>query len=361
MHFPFVIVGGGIIGLMIAREIKKSHPKHEVILFEENPFLGEHSTFRNSGVLHAGLYYPKNSLKHRLCLEGNSLWREYYSDFVNKCGKYLISTDSSEDEQLDQLYLHATDNGVPALRHCDEKEIQNLRPFVNVSKAFFSETTSVIDISNAMKFLERELESLGVHILKSQKVLEVKFDKVFHLKTTLESISCDFFINAAGLGSIDLREQLGLRDFSRKLVKGNYLKLNKLFFNESLLYPVPPKSLKGLGVHTSFSTDGAIRFGPNTEDIQDIDYSLNEEVVSRMYPEIKKIFKGINKSDLSIDYSGIRSKIEGDSIIYSDFYIESGKSYGLSKYIECLGIESPGLSAAPAIAKRVNSIVESLI
>jgi L-2-hydroxyglutarate oxidase LhgO len=362
MHIPFVIIGGGVVGLLTAIEINKQFPDREIVLFEKGPFFGEHSTHRNSGVLHAGLYYPKESLKRKLCIEGLKIWRAEYSEFVNNCGKYLIASNTSEEVELDSLFNNAINNGVEELRWCDDKELVTLKEFINVSKAFFSSSTSVLNIGDCLKRLESSLQKEKVFLLKNQGVEEIEFsDSKYHIKTSLENLTSDFVINTAGLGAIDIRKKLGLMDFENEFVKGNYLKLKKSYYNESLLYPVPLPGLKGLGVHTSFGEDGAIRFGPNTEDVNNISYELREDLVETMSLDILKVFKGIAKSDLEVDYCGIRPKIKKDGKLFSDFYISSGIEYGYSRYIECLGIESPGLTSSPAIAKRVSEIVKSLI
>ncbi|MCR9205978.1 MAG: FAD-dependent oxidoreductase, partial [Halobacteriovoraceae bacterium] len=122
------------------------------------------------------------------------------------------------------------------------------------------------------------------------------------------------------------------------------------------IYPIPKKDLKGLGVHTSFEFDKLVRFGPDTEDVSEIDYSTDERIVDEMYPEIIKVFKGIEKEDLSVDYAGIRSKIKDSASgeYIPDFILESP----VEGYLECLGIESPGLTASPAIAKKIVSMLQ---
>ena len=362
MHIPFVIIGGGVVGLLIAKELNFLFPDREIVLFEKETFFGEHSTHRNSGVLHAGLYYPRESLKRKLCIEGIKIWKKDYPQFVNNCGKYLIATSLNEEQELEELYNNAISNGVKNLNWCDDNEISSLKEFINVSKAFKSHDTSILNIGESLKEIELSLQKENIYLFKNQCVESIQyFDSKFNIQTNLEKLSSDFVINAAGLGAIDLRLKLGLTDFDNEFVKGSYLKLKKKYFNDSLLYPVPNPGLKGLGVHTSYGEDGAIRFGPNVEDIKEVNYVLNSDLVTKMSKDILKTFKGINESDLEIDYCGIRSKIKRDGKLYSDFYISNGESYRLTNYIECLGIESPGLTSSPAIAKLVSEIVKSQI
>ncbi|WP_127717772.1 NAD(P)/FAD-dependent oxidoreductase [Halobacteriovorax sp. HLS] len=362
MHISIAIIGGGIVGLLIAKELVLQHPDKDIVLFEKEPFLGEHSTHRNSCVLHAGLYYPKNSLKRELCISGKNIWHSEYSEFVNKCGKYLIATDSDENESLVELFNNAVENGVGELSWCDQDKINELAKFLNVHNAFFSAGTSILNIGDALKKIEIQLQKDNFYLMKNQEVKELKFENgVFSLTTQKEKLTADIVINAAGLGAVAIREFLGLTDFCNEYVKGNYVKLKKKFYNESLLYPVPPKGLKGLGVHTSFGEDGIIRFGPNTEDVNSVNYQIKESVVESMAGDILKVFKGISQKDLEVDYCGIRPKIRKNNQLYSDFYISNGEAYGLHRYIECLGVESPGLTSSPAIARKVSEIVKSLV
>ncbi len=359
MHIPLVIIGGGVIGLSIAQEIQRKYPKLEIALFEKELYLGEHSTHRNSGVLHAGLYYEKNSLKHLLCIKGNDLWHSENGPFVNNCGKYLVATNQEEIIELERLYDRAKDNGVKEISWCENEDLKPLQQFLNVRKAFFSKKTSILNIPLYLKDLEIKLQSESFYLLKNQKIKKITYkNNIFHLETDLESVTCDHLVNAAGLGAIEIRKMLGLSDLENHYVKGNYLKLKKKYYNKSLIYPVPLPGLKGLGVHTSFGEDGLIRFGPNTEDVQGVDYSQRENLIDQMYPEISKIFKSISKGDLERDFCGIRPKIKLRGKIYNDFWIKSGEDYGLKNYFELCGIESPGLTSAPAIAKYLTELIE---
>jgi len=359
MHVPFIIIGGGVVGLTIAYEIQKKYPDVEIALFEKGPFLGEHSTHRNSAVLHAGLYYETGSLKHRLCIEGNDLWHKNESSNVNNCGKYLVSTSSAESLELDALYKNSKNNGVKGISWCESEELIDLQKYISVEKAFFSKGTSILNIPKYLKELEVKLQSERFYLLKNQFVKNIIHkNNLYHIETELESLTCDYLINAAGLGAVEVRKKLGLTDLENLFVKGNYLKLKKKYYNKSLIYPTPLPGLKGLGVHTSFGEDGLIRFGPNTEHVEKLDYSMKANLIDEMYPEISKIFKNIAKEDLEIDYCGIRPKIKYKGIVYSDFWIKEGSEYGLNNYIELCGIESPGLTSAPAIAKLVSELVK---
>lgn len=356
MHVDHIIVGGGIIGLLVAKELRERSKDSTIVLFEKNPFLGDMATGRNSGVLHAGLYYPTNSLKHIHCLEGNKLWDDLarcLDIHLSRCGKYVFSTKPEEDELLENLFKQANRNQVPGIEFIDEKDFNHLKEFVKINKAFFSNSTGVLDIADAVKKLELWLTKNDVYILKNDTVVDIHVDSTFKIKTTKENLECNYFYNCAGGFAIELRKKFGLNDFESYWVKGNYVRLKKSFYNESLLYPVPLPELKGLGVHTVFGTDGIIYFGPDTEDSEKYDHHQSDKTIERMYPAINEQFKNISITDLEMAYCGIRPKIKKDGKVYSDFFVGIEKDHGIKNYIEFLGIESPGLTAAPSLAKLI--------
>jgi L-2-hydroxyglutarate oxidase LhgO len=356
-HFENVIAGAGILGLLIAYELLKKTSPDNIIILEKEAFVGEHSSSRNSGVLHAGIYYETGSLKHLMCIEGRELWNQLAHDFeinVNKCGKYLIAVDENEEAELAALCARGTKNGV-LLQEVNEGQLVELKGVITYKKVIYSPNTAVIDLAQAIKKLENYLERSGVIILKSNAIekIEIQNNKQFLITTNQNSVLADKFINTAGLGAVAIRKMLGLVDVEASFVKGNYLKLNSKFYNQKLLYPVPEKNLKGLGVHTTFDIDGNVRFGPNTEDIREVDYRMNDDVIEQMYPSIKKVFPSVVKESLSLDYCGVRSKIIKNGISISDFYIGNKNIHGINNYHEALGIESPGFTSSPAIAKEI--------
>lgn len=355
----FAIVGGGLLGLMIARELLLDSPDIVVVVFDKEMYLGDHTSGRNSGVLHAGLYYQQDSLKHHHCLRGNEYWNSLASELgirILRCGKYIVSKNQAEDEELGRLFLKAKDNSVPDIRMCPNKEVQELKRNVNCSRAFFSASTGIIDQSEALYALRMDVENRGGIILTNHDLREMRsFSEGFELlfSNGLE-VSASWFINAAGLGGIGLRKKLGLLDLDDYYVKGCYLKSTQKNFFPSLVYPIPEKDLKGLGVHLTFDLEGNMKFGPNTEDVSVISYDVDLNVLSQMKPQINSIFPTIDLDRLSVDYSGIRPKIRWNGNLFTDFWIKSP----LFRYIELLGIESPGFTAAPSLSKKIVSLMK---
>jgi L-2-hydroxyglutarate oxidase LhgO len=349
------IIGGGIVGLLTAYELKKKYPSWEIAVLESAPFLGDHSTGRNSGVLHAGLYYQTNSNKHLLCMEGIKLWKHNLCpqlgiDF-KECGKVLFAQNGDEQSGLEEIWNKAHQNGVAGLAWLSEQELRNMNQFVGAKSAFSSIETGILDVTGALKKLANAFENLGGMISKNCNVTHLEKLNNFKTTTNLFEISSDIVINAAGFSGPTLREKIGLTGLRSSLVKGNYISTSQKLEYPHLFYPVPPKDLKGLGVHSTLDMDGKIKFGPNTEDVSVVDYSDTQLALKSMTPEIMKTFKGIDEAKLYWDYAGIRSKLINTETgkLETDFWIKSP----ISGYIECLGIESPGLTSAPAIVKKM--------
>lgn len=353
------VVGGGIVGLFMAYELSLTYPESAICLLESSLYLGDESTGRNSGVLHSGIYYPTDSLKHRLCLFGNQYWRKLSEKIdlpVRVCGKYIIATESGELEGLEKTLRQAEKNCVPKVREISTSEREALSEHLHIVDGLFSETTGIINTPEVIKKLEFLCESRGVFIMKGHRVSRIeRSSSGFELPFDDFLLCAHYLYNHAGLGAVKLRGQLGLQSLQDRFVKGNYVKTSQRLSHRHLFYPVPPKDLKGLGVHSTLDFDGSVKFGPNTEDVSGVDYNLNPENLERMSLTIHKIFKGVDQSRLYLDYCGIRSKIVQTETkeLSKDFWLGTPDEHGIENYYETCGIESPGLTAAPAIARAV--------
>lgn len=353
VEVDFAIVGGGIIGLTTGYELKKKYPDAEIVILDKEAYLGEHSSGRNSGVLHSGLYYPKNSQKHLLCMDGLNLWKDLSSELkitVKHCGKYIFSTSIDEEDQLENLFKKGLDNNVK-LNRLSSTELKELQINVNAFDSIYSPSTGIIHVSEALAKLKYSLESKGVNTLFKTEVNKVlSFKEGYLLETSDYDIETSHLINCAGLFGVELRKDLGLFDLENVFVKGNYLSTTQKLSYGSLYYPIPPKDLKGLGVHSTIDIDGKVKFGPNTEDVTTVSYTPLEDF-AEMGRLVQQYFKNIDPKKLFWDYAGCRSKIRliQTGELHTDFWIKSP----LKNYIECLGIESPGVTAAPAIAKTL--------
>lgn len=357
VEVDFTIVGAGIVGLCLAKELRLKYPSLEIAVIDQENYLGEHSSGRNSGVLHAGIYYSQNSLKHTLCIEGNFLWQELASELqipINKCGKYIFSTSKGEEESLYELLTRAQKNNVPSIRMATKSELLIIQELAKAQNAIVSPFSGIIDVSESLARLKEWLIQKGVNVSLKTQVINLNNEQSFFTVETADFIiKSPALFNCAGVGAVSLREKLGLKDVYLKLVKGNYLATTQQLNYSSLFYPIPPKDLKGLGVHSTIDITGKVKFGPNTEDTNHIDYSPSPIALEEMKPTISKLFKNIEHDKLYWDYAGCRTKIylRVNQQIYSDFWIKNP----IPHYWECLGIESPGLTSAPAISKYIVS------
>lgn len=349
------IIGAGIVGLNLAKLLLEKRPNLTVCVFEKENFLGEHTSGRNSGVVHSGIYYPTGSLKHLLCKEGNYLWSKLAHDLnipLKYCGKFIIANGIAEINILENLKKQADSNGVSAFYITQLDNKKELFKHFQCTDALFIPSTGIIDQSTALIKLRDEVEKKGGIVLMNHALNNVnqKNGKYFlSFGNDLEVIA-DKLINCAGLGAVEIRKKLLLYDVQDYWVKGTYLKSTRKNLFKSLVYPVPLPGLKGLGVHLTFDFNDTIKFGPNTEDVTVIDYKISNQTIEEMTSCIDKFVMGFS-GNLSPDYAGIRPKIKYENKLYSDFWIKEP----IQNYIEMLGIESPGFTASPAIAKYVFS------
>jgi L-2-hydroxyglutarate oxidase LhgO len=348
------IIGGGIIGLMTAKIMATENPQLEIALLEQAPFLADHSTGRNSGVLHSGLYYPTRSLKHQLCLEGIQAWKTGDLDMpILPTGKIVFASSIDELAILEHYREQARLNGVEIKKLTQEQEAK-ARDHLVFEDGFFVPSTAILDVTLAMKKLEFETEKRHVIIQKNTPVTHLETGPMGYIVHTRDyQLHSSRLINAGGLEAVALRKKLGLSDLESSWVKGHYLTTTQPLAYPTLYYPTPLPNLKGLGVHSTQDHAGAIKFGPNTMDTKTIDYQMDMKSLELMKTEIGKRFKHVDPSRLAPDYCGIRSKILLNGSLYPDFWIHSP----MPGYVEACGIESPGLTSAPAIARLIIEMI----
>lgn len=354
------IIGGGIVGLMTAIELKERHPAWEVVLFEQAPFLGDHASGRNSGVLHSGLYYPTNSLKHRLCLTGLESWKKLIQrhDLPHRfCGKTIFARNATELSRLQELEKQAEANQVPHHR-ASTAELSSIREHANAHEALIIESTGILDVATAMAKLRAHFENLGGMVQTAIAAKIISYDaQGFELQTPQFKLHAHRLVNAAGLWATQLRQQLGLTELTHRWVKGHYLKTSQKLGHTTLYYPLPLAGLEGLGVHSTIDCAGEVKFGPDTANVLEVDYRLEPSQLEEMRRVIDQTFKGVDSSRLMPDYAGIRSKILSHGAQHIDFWVKGPSELTIPGYAEACGIESPGMTAAPAIAQLLNKFL----
>ena len=346
-----VVIGGGIVGCHIAYRLAKE--RLEVFLLEKEKSLGEHTSTRNSGVIHGGIYYEPGSLKARLCVRGRHLTYEFLRshDIPHwKCGKVIVALVVSEVKALEDLKKRGEDNGTENLALVDETEVRRIEPRVRCFAGLHSPETGILDMAAYIKTMEKVLKGLGVTIVKQCKVLSVGNHNT--LSTTRGKMEADILINTAGLHSDSIARMCGLEGYKIVPSKGDYYNTTEDVIR-GLVYPIPD-SPHTLGIHLTRTLGEDTLIGPSIVQVSDKeDYEIRtlreefEKGALAMIPDIniERIYPG---------YSGNRPKLYYHGELQTDFVIqkqEKGK-------IHLLGIESPGLTAAPAIAEYIAKIIK---
>jgi L-2-hydroxyglutarate oxidase LhgO len=361
-----VVVGAGVIGLAIARVLALAG--REVIIAEASDAIGTQTSSRNSEVIHAGIYYAPGSLMARFCVAGkHSLYaycRERIIPFKN-CGKLIVATDASEANNLATIGGRAAVNGVTNLELLTANQAIALEPELFCTGALLSPSTGIIDSHAFMLSLQADAEAAGAVLVFMSPVAGGQAENggvVLEIDGSEQTeIFCRLVINSAGLGAPALARKIrGIRTAAIPplyLAKGNYFALTGRSPFERLIYPVPVPG--GLGTHLTLDMGGNARFGPDVEWIDTIDYSVNPHRVNQFYRAVRRYWPDLQDGRLQPGYSGIRSKTMPSGSGGQDFIIQDWRSHGVIGLINLFGIESPGLTAALAIADEVLEISRS--
>ena len=298
-EFDVIVVGGGVIGLSVATAIKTSNTSIKVLLVDKEPLLGVHASGRNSGVIHAGFYYSPDSLKAKFCLTGNMKLSNLIARHkipILKCGKVVVTRNSSEEKQIEKLYKRGVANGVD-ISFLPRSELKNIEPLAVTYKNFlWSPNTSVSDPSLVIKALQKEAKDVGVEFSFESKLNIVDFDA----QINGEKISFRHLVNCAGSYALDIAKAYGYGGQYLTLpFMGRYLKTSEKNFSlKTLIYPVPHPINPFLGVHLTRTTDGNIKIGPTAIPLFGKEqYSLFKGIkLSEMFESIKALMSLINGS-----------------------------------------------------------------
>ena len=362
-HINTVVIGAGVVGLAIAKEI--SARKNEVIILEKEGRIGQITSSRNSGVIHAGMYYQSNSLKAKFCVEGNQLLYQYAKKFnipfINT-KKIIVANNESQVDQVLQIKNQAQLNGVENLEILDAKQVNQAEPLLKSFGGLLVPSTGVIDQQSLMQSYLGEFENNSGMIsynsnVKKISIINNKFEiEVVDNENTITFIICDNLINAAGIFASDVANTIEGLDKkyvpNTYLAKGNYFSLNRKLPITHLIYPVPEKI--SLGIQLTLEIDHSIKFGPDAEWVDDpYDYSVDENLKSKFVNSINKYLPNITEDMLSPAYAGLRPITSKEDRAKRDFTISTAEDHKIEKLINLYGIESPGLTSSLAIAKYV--------
>ena len=362
-----VVIGAGVIGLAVARALALSG--RTVLVVEKERYIGAHTSSRNSEIIHAGLYYPANSLKARFCVAGRKRLYEYCAArgvATRRIGKLVVATDEAEMLVLKKVMAHAKANGVDDLELLDAKAARAMEPAVSCVAAFHSPSTGLIDSHALMLSLQGEAEAHRATVALRSEVASGRVHNAggFTLEIAGDepmTLVCEILINTAGLYAPGVARRLdGLppesvpRDY---YCRGVYFTLPGTVPFRRPVYPVPEHA--GLGVHYTPDLAGQGRFGPDTEWIDGIDYTVDPKRDARFYAGIRKYWPELPDGALQPGYAGIRPKISSRDEPAADFRIDGPERHGIAGLVNLFGIESPGLTSSLAIADHVAALVNA--
>jgi L-2-hydroxyglutarate oxidase LhgO len=362
-----VVIGAGVVGLAIARELAGAG--REVVVLEQNAAIGMETSSRNSEVIHAGLYYATGSLKARLCVTGKSMLYDYCERRqvpVRRSGKLIVATEDAQLDRLDKLAHKARQNGVDDIERIDEAELKRREPRVRGVAALWSPSTGLIDSHALMIALQGDLEAADGIVATQSRIRGVHVDddgislKVQSGDEQSELIATTV-INSAGLDAVALARQctgVNIEDLPKGfLAKGNYFVYDGKSPFRTLVYPLPVDG--GLGVHATLDLGGKLRFGPDVEWVDTVDYSVDESRRDLFAASIRNFWPAIRPEDLLPDYAGIRPKLAGPGEPAADFRIDVAAAGRKRQLVHLLGIESPGLTASLSMAIEVRHRVDA--
>jgi L-2-hydroxyglutarate oxidase LhgO len=372
MEITTTIIGAGVVGLAVAAEL--SNTRKGVLILERNPAFGQETSSRNSEVIHAGIYYAKDSKKARLCVEGNRLlYRLCEQRRIphRRCGKLIVATEKDEEALLATIRDRARDNGAQALEMLSTRQIKALEPNVKAYAALFSPATGIIHSHRLMRHYAARANKNGAQFVPHTTVTRVEKQgaagyrvHVVYPDGLTDTFISRWIVNCAGLASDQIAESMGIdidaTGYRLHYWKGEYFSLDvPQGFIRHLVYPVPQANHVGLGVHATIDLSGQVKLGPNATYLPDraLDYTVNPDARQSFFEAACCYLPGITIDQLHPNMTGIRPKLQKPGDPARDFIIEEESSKGFPGVINLIGIESPGLTASPAIARYVADLM----
>ena len=361
-----VVIGAGVVGLAVARRMAQSG--RDTIVIEAETLIGSHTSSRNSEVIHAGIYYPKGSLKARFCVEGKQMLYRFCAErgvTANNCGKLIVATSDAQVTTLYGIVEKARANGVNDLAFLTQAEAVAREPNLHCVAALNSPSTGIVDSHGFMLGLQGDFEQAGGMLAFASPLAHAQCaaDGITLSTSGAEpmELQADIVINSAGLFAPDLaRKFAGLPPETvppTYYCKGNYYSLAGQSPFSRLIYPVPEAA--GLGVHLTIDLGGQARFGPDVEWIDAIDYAVDPKRADLFYAAIRSYWPALPDGALMPGYSGIRPKLQGPKEVAGDFVVQGPREHGVKGLVNLYGIESPGLTSALALAEYVNQLLEA--
>jgi 2-hydroxyglutarate dehydrogenase len=372
IDYECIIIGSGVVGLAIARELALNKFK-SVLIIERNSSFGQETSSRNSQVIHSGIFNNINSKKFYHCIRGKKLlynFLEEYSLEYEKTEKIIISK-NSELKAFDMFVRNIELKNIP-FSLISKNELSKMEPYIISDNSLLIHDSGILDSHKFMHQLY-QISNLYHDYLFNSSVEDVKYyDDHFNLcikeqNGNLEHISCKYLINSSGLSSFDIAKKLmgkQLKINSQKFYKGSYFKLSSKYKNKfnKLIYSLPSDN-DSLGIHISFDSQKIPRLGPDYHEVDcsnGYNYSVNSDSKNDFFCSASEYIKDLNIDELTEDFSGIRPKLFLDERINSEYYIQEESSNNFRGMINLIGIDSPGLTSSISIAQEVFSKLKGI-
>lgn len=363
------IIGAGAVGLAVAERL--ASPERALVVLERNGRFGQETSSRNSEVIHAGIYYSPESLKATLCIRGNRLLYEYcraHSLRHNRLGKIIIAVAPDEDIHLQRLFQNARQSGVEHIRLLTGGEVRSLEPSITARSGMLSEDTGIFDSHGFMEQMVRNAKEKGATVSFNSEVTAIEKTSDGYCIGIRESdyrFATRILINCAGLQSDRVAALAGIdvdaAGYRLHYCKGVYFRTRQPLGVRQLVYPVPDPQVHSLGIHLTPDLAGSLRFGPSAHYVDTIEYAVDDNLREEFASAVRRYLPAVRSEDFYPDTAGVRPKLQGPGEAARDFVIQHEKSRGLDGFINLVGIDSPGLTSALAIAEHVEQLVNPLL
>jgi len=371
VQVDITVIGAGVVGLSIARELGSL--ADSVVILEKESGPGRGISSRNSEVIHAGIYYPAESLKARLCVKGSKMLYKFchaYGIPFRKAGKAIVAVDKSEEPAVEQLYIRGRTNNVEGLKIFGKGDLLKAEPNVRGECALFSPHTGIIDSHRLIKTLEAHCLGLGINVIYRNSLIALQQHPAGFVCVAGDDSGQEYtflsriVINSAGLSSDRIASLAGIdadaSGYRICPVKGEYFRVGrgKQRLVAGLVYPVPEKNISGLGIHATKDLSGSLRLGPNAFPVETLSYDVDPSHAQSFFENARHMLPFLEPEDLYSDMAGIRPKIQKPGESQKDFIISHEDVRGLSGMINLVGIESPGLTSCLAIGRYVADMIK---